>query len=243
MAGYTELLEGYDFVQEENSVASGVRTFYKDASGTDSLPSIGDVFPTPGSGDVTVPSNCKARSINLKKWTINTSGDVYRYVVNYSTPQSSGGTNTPLPNDGDETLRIGVEAFLLENDGNGNGLAWNSGGGLAVNVQFVKQIAVATYSISENFSTFAGAIASVTGKVGLVDATTQQWLLVGADIDEHSDGYRCVRRYSFRRPSPDEVGPIYYGWNHIWDQRRGVWDKTFPLTYETTTFTDTLPSL
>ena len=240
MAGYIELRKGYNLTLAGTNT-TGKREFIEHSDGTDSLPNYGDDFGLDSSvdydsGDSPIVCDSRVRTI----YGVEDGNDLYKWVCHYSILIL---ITTRIHKKEPRSIDVAYESLAIPYDSDDPVGKWDAGGG-DVEQDLVKILGGATFTFTEEYTTYLNAIQGMEkDKTGHVQTGDAKWLYMGAQLSESWDenGYEIftvVRTYRYR----DADG---HGWNYVWDKEAGVWDVplidgTDPI-YEYTSFPDDMP--
>ena len=188
---------------------------------------------------------------NMQKQLFEGHPDKHLYTVTYEPlpPELEGTYGGSEPRTIDTAIKgvtIGGELFALASTG--EAILWETGGQpVPKEVKLSQRIITGTIRVeteTTNFTAYAREIARQAGKVNsktFLGIQPESVLFAGAQLDpeqrlndqgtEYIQYWRIGLAYAFRIiPLP---GGGTGGWQHHWNPKTGLWDRTNPKTYQT----------
>ena len=165
MAGYESLQEAWTLEVGEEEW-NGTRVLMRKTGAPDSVPDIDDQFPQSEAdelvGTYTIPSGLVLRRKRVKVvGEVDGGNGVETWTCSYSTRPLSG--FDLRPEDEPDSLSVGSESIVLENEGTSAGM--KEEGGDPITDDIVVTIPVATYSQVKVYTTLSAAISSYLFKI------------------------------------------------------------------------------
>ncbi|MFA5401610.1 MAG: hypothetical protein WC359_14265 [Dehalococcoidia bacterium] len=234
---YKEKTEGYEVIRRVDGITA-TRVFHDaDLTADDDLPDIGDSLdPTDD-----VYKNCFVTEI--RKVLFGNKPGQYLYTIQYTTtPGASDGANdkdgaSVDPNFSPITGSIGGEAISVDAK---TAATWKwTVGNLAMEQQLNKIITTGSFKVTKRLANlllttwaqYSGKINSSNFQVAGNNYPAERVMFNGVDYEEYRNN-KGLRRwkvnYSFSVKSMKE-GSSYYGWNYIFNDKTGKYDKPYIL--------------
>jgi len=215
-----------------------------------SLPSLGDAFPAAripsGIGAAPVTFICRKISISYEGGD-ETKNRMYRFE--YGTKDSSN-ENSPSDEDTQYSLTTGSE-FIVKSTAkatNAQKIKCSTTENVINEITF--WILTANYSVTvPGYTTLQAALdASNPMSNGTVSSASENWLFLGTNINQYRDDegntrFRATRTYSYKEFQGPGGRIDSTGWQAVWCEKLAKWVEGDPLTYGTSAFVDTMPTI